>query len=221
MTGTTAQIASNELAVVVPVKSFGAAKQRLDPHLDGTQRADLARFLADRVVDVIVSGGATAWVACDDDEVERWARAAGAQIAWTPGLGLNGAIAEGVGCAIDAGAQHIIVSHADLARPSRLLSVATPATIALVPDRHLDGTNVMAFPAYATVEPSYGAGSFRRHLDAAGAVAEAAGCRIGVLRSPDLGLDVDTMSDVRHPSIREELPRWLRTHPDNRSTPTG
>jgi len=221
MTGTIEQVASSTLAVVVPVKSFGEAKQRLDPHLERAQRADLARYLADRVIGVILDGGATPWVACDDDEVEHWARAAGARIAWTPGLGLNGAIAAGVGTAIEAGSRHVIVSHADLARPKSLLSVASPATITLVPDRHLDGTNVMAFPAGAVVEPSYGPQSFHRHLTSARSTADVAGHRVTVLRSSDLGLDVDTINDVRHPAIREDLPRWLRIHPDNRSTPTG
>lgn len=221
MTGTSEQVASSELAVVVPVKAFGSAKQRLGSHLDGAQRSDLARFLADRVIGVVVGAGATAWVACDDSEVEHWARAAGARVAWTPGHGLDGAIREGVGAAIDAGAAHIVVSHADLARPDHLLSVATPRTITLVPDRHLDGTNVMSFPADTIVEPSYGAGSFRRHLAAAQLVADTAGVRLEVLRSTTLGLDVDTLDDVRHPAIREELPRWLRTPPDNHSTPAG
>jgi len=221
MTTTRDEVARSSLAVVVPVKSFGAAKQRLAPHLDDGQRADLARFLADRVIRAIVERGVTAWVACDDAEVERWARSGGARIAWTPNLGLNGAVAEGVRCAVAAGAEHITVSHADLARPGSVLSVAAAGTVTLVPDRHLDGTNVMAFPADAVIAPSYGRASFQRHLTAASAAADAAGHRLTVFRSSDLGLDVDTLNDLHHPAIREDLPRWLRTPPDNRFIPAG
>ena len=35
-------------------------------------------------------------VACDDDEVAAWAGTCGAEVLWTPGLGLNGAIEHSV-----------------------------------------------------------------------------------------------------------------------------
>lgn len=160
-------------------------------------------------------------VACDDRDVRSWAEQIGAEVAWTPGLGLNGAIATGVTTAIEAGADHVIVAHADLARPASLLASARPGTITVVPDRRRDGTNVISFPADARVDPSYGPGSFRRHLAAAIQAAGASGHRVRVLPDADLALDVDTVDDLRHPRITEELPAWLPTHPDNLSIPAG
>ena len=52
-----------------------------------------------------------------------------------------------------------------------------PGTVTLVPDRHRDGTNVLALPIDADVPASYGGGSFRRHLE----LAMATGTRVRVV----------------------------------------
>lgn len=211
-----------DVAVVLPVKAFDAAKQRLRSVLNPAERAALAQHLATGVAEVATTApGARLIVACDDGAVRDWAEAAGAEIAWTPGLGLNGAIDAGVDHAIESGSPMVVVSHADLARPSRLLDVVHPGTITVVPDRHRDGTNVVSFPADARLHADYGPSSFHRHRDQAGRVAAATGRPMRVFAHPDLALDVDTLTDLRHPSIAKELPAWLPTHPDNHSTPVG
>ena len=62
--------------------------------LDRPARAALARSMAERVL--AAAGSLPVTVACDDDEVAAWAAAAGASVAWTPGVGLNGAVTIGV-----------------------------------------------------------------------------------------------------------------------------
>lgn len=205
------------LAAVVPVKRFTAAKGRLTGVLTSDERATLARWMATRVLQVI--GEIPTYVACDDDDVADWARRLGAEVVWGAGLGLNGAVDDGVAHVASAGFEHVIVAHADLARPESLLDVATDGQITLVPDGRDDGTNVMAFPIAHRIGASYGGGSFSRHL----AQALEADCPVEVRRDPDLALDLDTEADLIHPRIRpllsEVLPAWPRTNPDNRTRP--
>jgi 2-phospho-L-lactate guanylyltransferase len=198
------------LAVLIPVKRFTAAKRRLTGVLADDDRAQLAEWMATRVVDVAAE--TPTFVACDDDEVAAWVRRKGATVLWGPGLGLNGAVDDGVAHIAAAGYDHVLVAHADLARPGSLLSVPSEDAVTLVPDRRHDGTNVMSFPLAHPLTASYGAASFSRHL----AQALELGLVTEVRHDHELSLDLDTERDLRHPLIREVLPAWLPTNPDNR-----
>ena len=199
------------LAVLIPVKRFTAAKGRLAGVVTDADRAALARWMASRVVDVVAE--MPTFVACDDDDVAGWAKERGAQVIWCAGLGLNGAVDDGVDRIIAEGFDHVLITHADLARPTGLLHVARPGCITLVPDRRHDGTNVMSFPAATPLRASYGGGSFSRHLDQALAFEDV---ELEVRSDAHLSLDLDTHRDLVHPLIREVLPTWLPTSPANR-----
>ena len=199
-----------EAAVLVPVKRFGAAKRRLAGVLDVDQRAALARWLADRVV--LAARPLPTFVACDDDDVATWADGAGAEVLWSPGLGLNGAVDAGRATIAGKGFDHIVIAHSDLPLAHDLAGVAAPRTVTLVPDRRSDGTNVMAVPVDVDLPAAYGAASFTHHLS----VAMAAGARVEVRRDPRLALDVDNPDDVMHPALLPHLPAWLRTSLANR-----
>jgi 2-phospho-L-lactate guanylyltransferase len=181
------------VAVLVPVKGFSVAKARLAAVLDPASRATLARDMADRVL--LAARSLPVMVACDDDEVAAWAEAAGATVAWTAGLGLNGAVGAGVDILTAGGARRVVVAHADLPRARDLTVVAVGEGVVAVPDRHDDGTNVLAIPTGAGFEFAYGPASFARHT------AEAArlGLDLSVLRPPDLTWDVDVPADLEHP----------------------
>lgn len=176
--------------MLVPVKAFTLAKARLADVLDAPGRASLARSMAAQVL--LAAGPLPVTVACDDDEVAAWADAAGAAVAWTPGLGLNGAVAAGVEALHVAGFARVIVSHADLPK-ARDLTVADGGDgVVAVPDRHEDGTNVLAVPAGAGFEFHYGPGSFAAHR----AEATRLGLPLTVLRPADLTWDVDVPADL-------------------------
>ena len=198
------------LAVLVPVKRFTAAKGRLTGVLGDSDRARLAEWLASGVLDVVAE--VPTFVACDDDSVAAWAQRMGAQVIWGAGLGLNGAVDDGVDHIVSVGYDHVLVSHADLALPGALHEVAREGCITLVPDRRDDGTNVMSFPAAHPLRASYGGGSFARHLRQALAVATV---DVEVRRDLQLSLDLDTSRDLAHPLIRKVLPPWLPTIPAN------
>jgi 2-phospho-L-lactate/phosphoenolpyruvate guanylyltransferase len=202
--------AAVELAVLIPVKRFTAAKRRLAGLLGDAERAELARWLADRVV--LASRPLPTYVACDDDEVATWADGLGAEVLWSPGLGLNGAVDAGRTTIAGKGFDHIVIAHSDLPLAHDLAAVADDGTVTLVPDGRRDGTNVLALPVRTELPAAYGAGSFQRHL----AAAMAAGSRVEVRRDPRLALDVDNPHDLTHPALRPLLPTWLRTSLDSR-----
>jgi 2-phospho-L-lactate guanylyltransferase len=194
-----------DAAVLIPVKRFTAAKGRLSRILGVDERAALARWLAGRVV--AAARPSPVFVACDDDGVAAWADEVGADVLWSPGLGLNGAVDAGRATIAGKGFDHLVIVHSDIPLAHDLPSLATSGTITLVPDRRRAGTNVLALPVAARVGASYGAGSFDRHLD----LAMRSGFRIKTWNDPRLALDVDNPDDLAHPLLADVLPQWLRT----------
>lgn len=188
-------------AVLVPVKAFHAAKNRLAPVLPDADRERLARWMADGVV--AAAAPLPVFVACDDDEVARWAESRGAGVLWGPGLGLNGAIDHGVETIAGKGFDHVVIAHGDLPLPGALATIALADTVVLVPDRRRDGTNVLGRPCAVELAADYGGGSFRRHLNAA----LRSGRRVSVRSDPYLSIDVDTIDDCHHPAVAGALAR--------------
>lgn len=177
-------------AVLIPVKAFGEAKGRLHLALTGSQRAELALAMADRVL--AAAAPLPVAVVCDDNDVAAWARARGALVVWEPGRGLNGAVEAGVERLALSGVEQVTVSHADLPRASSLASVGDAPGITLVPDRFGNGTNVIVVPSQIGFRFSYGPGSFARHQ----IEAERIGVPVRTLDRPDLAWDIDEPADV-------------------------
>lgn len=179
--------------MLVPVKSFRAAKHRLAPALDEPARAVLAREMATTVLRA--ARELQVAVVCDDDEVAAWATEHGAMVIAQPGRGLNNAVTNGVAHLASLGFTRVIVAHADLPHAIDLTWVAEFEGVTLVPDRRDDGSNVVCVPAAAGFRFSYGRGSFRRHADEARRL----GLPLRIEREPRLGWDVDVPEDLRRP----------------------
>jgi 2-phospho-L-lactate guanylyltransferase len=184
-----------EPAVLIPVKAFHAAKARLAPTVTPADRAALARWMAGRVIDAVRP--LPTFVACDDDAVAEWAESMGATVLWGPDLGLNGAVDAGVETIAGKGFDDVIISHGDLPIPRSLPALARPGAVVIVPDRRIDGTNVLVRPCSITLPASYGRASFRNHLDRA----IASGRQVTVRYDTELSLDLDTTADLTHPLI--------------------
>jgi 2-phospho-L-lactate guanylyltransferase len=180
----------SDAAVLVPVKAFAAAKVRLAPALDAAERADLARRMAEAVV--TAANGLPVAIACDDEGVRAWAASLGAEVVWTPGTGLDGAVQRGVEVLAAGGRAKVIVAHGDLPHAAGLDRLADFPGITLVPDRHDDGTNVIVVPVSAGFRFAYGPASFRRHL----AEARRCGGPVRIARIDALRWDVDTPADL-------------------------
>ncbi len=184
------------IVVLIPVKAFDRAKSRLASSLDPAQRARLARAMATAVASAAAPLPVT--VVCDDDDVARWAESVGASVELTPGVGLNGAVAEAVERLRVRGVARVVVAHGDLpfARSfEHFLDGAGSDEIVVVPDRRRHGTNVLSVPTDAGFRFAYGSGSLDRHL----AEAERLGHPVRVLTLDDLGWDIDEPEDLLVP----------------------
>jgi 2-phospho-L-lactate/phosphoenolpyruvate guanylyltransferase len=189
---------------VLPIKRFGAAKQRLDNGLsDGTRRALAEAMVTDVLIalrrakyvdEVLVVSGETMAVAL----------AAGydaAAVVDDPDdIGHSAAARRGVQAAIERGATRVLLVPGDCpaldpVELDELLEdaegVATPDVI-VVPDRHGDGTNALLLTPPDAIQPAFGPGSRERHER----LAQEAGASCTAIAVPTLGLDVDTVDDL-------------------------
>jgi 2-phospho-L-lactate guanylyltransferase len=181
------------LAVLVPIKGFGAAKARLGTALDAAERAALARRLAGGVL--AAAAPLPTWVVCDDDDVAAFATAAGAGVIRQPTPGLNPGVQHAVAELAAAGHAVVLVAHADLPEPGGLGAVAAAAAadrVVLVADRHGEGTNVLAVPAAAGFRFAYGPGSAAAHRTEAARI----GLPVHDVVDEGLGWDVDLPGDL-------------------------
>jgi 2-phospho-L-lactate guanylyltransferase len=63
---------NSAVAVVIPVKAFHQAKERLSDLLTPAERIVLAKYCADRVINA--ARDFDIFVVCDDPDVAQWAR---------------------------------------------------------------------------------------------------------------------------------------------------
>jgi len=177
-------------AVLVPVKSFASAKQRLNAALGDRERRQLVQTMAEHVI--LAAAPLPVAVVCDDAEVADWARQRGALVVWEPGRGLNGAVEAGVARLAELGVDWVTVVHADLPLAERIGLLDPFDGVTLVPDRQDNGTNVIRLPVDCGFRFSYGPGSFERHVEEC----QRLGLALSVLRRPELAFDVDWPSDL-------------------------
>ncbi len=177
-------------AVLVPVKSFAAAKQRLGAAMADVTRRALVQTMASQVL--LAADPLPVAVVCDDAEVADWARQRGALVIWEPGRGLNGAVEAGVDRLGDLGVETVTVAHADLPHAAGIGVLDPFDGVTLVPDRQEDGTNLIRLPVHCGFRFSYGPGSFARHLQEGARL----GLAVQVLHRPELAFDVDWPADL-------------------------
>jgi 2-phospho-L-lactate/phosphoenolpyruvate guanylyltransferase len=188
-------------AVVVPIKDFRRAKQRLSSVLSPDERVELARRMATHVI--TIAAPHDVYVVCDDHEVATFAEGLGAEVLWRPNLGLNGAIAAGVQHIADA-ADRVLIAHSDLPLARSFVPLIDVDDVAIVADRHGRGTNAIALPAGKPFTFRFGPGSYAAHRR------EAARQQLAVTQVSDAGLawDVDTPDDLAHRDLVSFL-AWL------------
>jgi 2-phospho-L-lactate guanylyltransferase len=181
-------------AVLIPVKSFADAKGRLADALSPHERAALAEAMATTVVRA--ASPLPVVVVCDSDGVRTWAEGVGARVLWTPGLGLNGAVEAGVADLCDRGIGSAVVAHSDLPLATDFSWLVDDRFVTIVPDRHLDGTNVICVPTGAGFSFSYGPASCTHHR----AEARRLGLTARIITDEALSWDVDRPADLDYPT---------------------
>ncbi|MEM7322404.1 MAG: 2-phospho-L-lactate guanylyltransferase [Actinomycetota bacterium] len=178
------------VAVVIPVKSFEMAKERLSLALDPAEREELARTMAAGVV--AAAAPLPVFVACGSDEVAAWAESVGASVIWLAEPGLNRAVTNAATVLGEAGFRRVIIAHGDLPLATSLAWVGDFDGVTIVPDRRGEGTNVMAIPLGAGFTFHYGELSAPAHR----AEAERLGLPLRIVPDDKLGWDVDVPADL-------------------------
>jgi 2-phospho-L-lactate/phosphoenolpyruvate guanylyltransferase len=181
-----------EVGVVLPLRSFSHGKARLEARLGRARRETLVREMADKVV--LAARPMPVVVVTSASEVVAWAAAHDVQCIDDPGS-LDAAASAGRDHLRAQGCTRVVVAHGDLPFARSLAGVAGDGdgpVVAIVPSHRDDGTPVIAVPAAAPFEFSYGRGSFTRHT----VHARALGLEVRVVRDPDLEFDVDEPDDL-------------------------
>ena len=178
------------IPLVIPIKSFRHAKNRLADRLDAEARAELAQKMAETVIEA--ANPFRIFVACEDSEVKTWALDLGVQIISCEGLGLNGSVEKAAQELLQAGNKEMIVAHSDLPKASSFLSVLGDTQITIVPDRHQLGTNVIRIPLDKGFVFQYGKNSFQKHQDEARRL----NLDFFILKEASLMLDIDLPEDL-------------------------
>jgi 2-phospho-L-lactate guanylyltransferase len=183
---------------ILPVKSFGGAKQRLAPALGSGSRQALAQAM---FLDVLASlrrvpGLDSVAVVTADPVAEAAARGERVRVlADTEQAGQSAAAMIGIRDAIARDFERALLVPGDtpLIDPGEVAGLlAHRRPVSIVPDRHGTGTNALVLTPPDAIEPSFGPGSCERHV----AAAQAAGLPHAVEEVPTLMLDVDTGEDL-------------------------
>jgi len=187
---------------ILPVKSFGAAKQRLGGVLGGGSRRALAQAMFSDVLSSLrhVDGLESIAVVTRDRSAESMARGSRVMVLRdAEERGQSAAAAAGIEHALAASFQRVLLVPGDTplidsAELTSLLRRAEEAALGavVVPDRHGSGTNALLLRPPNAIEPSFGPGSLDRHVGAA----RDAGVTCSVDPLPSLVLDVDTPEDL-------------------------
>jgi len=198
---------------ILPVKAFGAAKQRLSPDVGADPRRALAQAMVSDVLAALAAAERldAIVVVTADEHAAGLARAAGAHVlADAAQAGQSPAAEIGIAYAVAHGYDRValVPGDAPLLDPAELDGLLERAAsdgpgVAIVPDRHGTGTNALLLQPPDVIAPSFGPGSFARHR----AGARAAGVAAHVEPLPTLVLDVDTRADLeRVASVLAERP---------------
>jgi 2-phospho-L-lactate guanylyltransferase len=206
-------------AAVLPVKSFGRAKQRLADAVGQPDRAQLAAGMVGDVLDALahVRGLDDVIVVTAEPRAAAAARTAGAAVVDDPvEAGQSDAAARGIAAAVARGAERVLLVPGDCpalapGEVGALLDGFPDAGVVIVPDRHGTGTNALRLAPPDAIAPMFGPGSFARHA----ALGAAAGATVRIAQAPSLELDVDTPGDLA--ALRTALARHPAAAPRTRS----
>lgn len=182
---------------VVPFKGEAGAKGRLAAHLSEAERTGLVLAMARDVLTTlsqaplagiaIVSRSATA---------RELAATFGATFVTETASSLSGAVTEASGFVAERGATGTMIVHADLPAVTTAdidAALRGHARVTLVPDRHDIGTNCIVATPPNAMPYQFDGTSFAPHQ----ALARGAGIEPRIVRTPGLGLDIDTIDALR------------------------
>jgi 2-phospho-L-lactate/phosphoenolpyruvate guanylyltransferase len=187
---------------VVPIKTLNAAKQRLSGALATGARQSLAQAMFSDVLAALRRSQRVEAIAVVTADVVASAVAHGERVTVLPDdrqAGQSAAALIGVRYAVAAGFERVVLVPGDTplldaVELDELLDrcEADELAVAVVPDRHGTGTNALVLEPPNALEPSFGPGSFNRHMN------HATGAGLTHRAEPvaSLAHDVDTPEDL-------------------------
>jgi 2-phospho-L-lactate/phosphoenolpyruvate guanylyltransferase len=189
---------------VVPVKTLADAKQRLAGVLPVEARRRLMLIMLRDVLATLrqVEALGPVIVVTPDAGVAELAERCGAHVlrerraqghSAAAMTGLAHAAAHGAQRGLTLPADAPLVTPAEVARLIEAAAGAEPRHVVLAPSHDRDGTNAILAGPPAVFPPSFGPGSFARHL----AQAEAMGLACRTVELAGLGMDVDEPRDLQ------------------------
>lgn len=185
--------------VLLPVKEFAAAKQRLSPALDSSARAGLASAMLKDVLAALRRARTPERIVVFTAaaEVLELVRPFGFETVREECVDGHSAAINGLVEKFSGSASRILAIAGDLPflSPSEVDFALNAASdpVTLIPSRDWTGTNGIVFIPPAKIRMEYGEGSFRRHLSKAAA----AGHSCDVMDLPGIAFDIDTPADLQ------------------------
>ncbi|MFQ3324176.1 MAG: 2-phospho-L-lactate guanylyltransferase [Pseudomonadales bacterium] len=185
--------------VLLPLKGFENAKQRLSAVLSQAQRSQLFAAMVEDLIEQLMLVESLAGVAIVSNEPQAKLLAAqwGARFIPEPDSvkGLNAAVEWGLDQLIND-ASHALVLHGDLplATKAEISAVVDQAdnSITLVPDWQDNGTNGLLAPVPSPINVVYGVDSFNLHSE----LVTQAAMNVKTHKPSRLAFDVDTAQDL-------------------------
>ncbi len=186
---------------IVPVKPLRRGKSRLAEVLSEDERTRLNRMFLERTLQVLgqTPGVGQKLVVSRDPAALAIAREFNARTLLEDGAQLlNLALERATAVALAYGARGVLILPADIPLSTRediqtvLEAAKRHPSITIVPDRREDGTNALLVVPPGRFKYHYGPNSFQVHCQ----LARQNGMHVEVLRSPNLGLDLDTPDDL-------------------------
>jgi 2-phospho-L-lactate guanylyltransferase len=185
-----------DLRIILPVKPFGEAKQRLAAAMTPAARARLAEEMFRHVFSMAINfaGPSAIIVVSHGADVLAFAKAQGATaLPEQSRAGLNRALQQAANFARDSGASKLLVAASDLPFVGEAdLAALAQHDCAIAPDRHGRGTNALLWPASPLPGFYFGDNSLVRHREAA----KAAGYEPRIVARPGLAHDIDLPADL-------------------------
>jgi 2-phospho-L-lactate/phosphoenolpyruvate guanylyltransferase len=191
------------IAAVVPVKRLSEAKSRLASALTSSERQNLVLALLARTLDALGSSGAIDCIGLISPESDL-GRRFGVEVIEDAG-DLNASLVAGARWATGIGADAMLLLPADLPliRHVDIDAIAVPAPVARsvsIAPTWDGGTGALLLSPPRVIPPSFGPGSFARHLRAAAQT----GVPTREVAREAFERDLDTLADFH--SLRSCLP---------------
>jgi len=186
--------------VVVPVKRLWDTKSRLSSILYPDERVTLTLLMLEHVVTTLRSSEQVfkVIIVTPDEKFVRFADEFGVESLVSDSGDLNIDLENAVAWCSRSGAESVLITLADLPAllsedVRNILEPTDRSPYAVISPSTDGGTNILFLHPSSLIKPSFGVGSFERHL----LLLRSAGAAVRIYRSIGTQLDIDTPEDVR------------------------